>query len=108
MDLFFICYYLFTGDLSFIFNSEDDLIKNEAVIKITLLPLSFESILLLINLWLNYINKKINTKELLDYPFVQKYFGDFTDFDKKISSYFIRGEYLTFNIKDTYKKRVIN
>ena len=97
IDLFFICYYLFTCDLSFNYNNEDDLIKNEIIIKIPVLSLSSEAISLLINLWQNYINKKMNTKELLDYPFVQKYYGEFTDLDKKISSYFIRGDYLTFN-----------
>ena len=107
IDLFFICYYLFTGDLSFKYTNEDDIIKNEIVIEIPVLSLSSEAISLLINLWQNYINKKMNTKELLDYPFVQKYYGEFTDFDKKISSYFIKGDYLTFNIKDIGKKNLL-
>ena len=72
IDLFFICYYLFTGDLSFKYTNEDDIIKNEIVIEIPVLSISSEAISLLINLWQNYINKKMNTKELLDYPFVQK------------------------------------
>ena len=49
----------------------------------------------------------MNTVELLDYPFVQKYYNDFTDFDKKIGSYFIRDGNLTFNIKDTDKNKFI-
>ena len=107
IDLFFICYYLFTCDLSFNYNNEDDLIKNEIIIKIPVFSLSSEAISLLIRLWIKYINKKMNTVELLDYPFVQKYYNDFTDFDKKIGSYFIRDGNLTFNIKDTDQNKFI-
>ena len=97
LDIFSICYILLTGDLSFKINYELDLKQFEIKIPINL---SLDSIILLVYLFQCYIDKKINVKELLNQPFLSKYYADFTDLDIKSVSEYIKDEYLVINISN--------
>ena len=91
---------LLTGDLSFKINYELDLKQFEIKIPINL---SLDSIILLVYLFQCYIDKKINVKELLNQPFLSKYYADFTDLDIKSVSEYIKDEYLVINISNNNK-----
>ena len=63
---------------------------------------SSETIFLLINIF-HYIfkeKKEPNIKKISEHPFLAKYFGDFTDFNKSNFSNYIKDEYLIFNINN--------
>ncbi len=64
--------------------------------------LSLETILLLTNIFHRVFKEKKdpNAKEFINHPFLQKYFGDFTDFDKSNFSNYIKDEYLIININN--------
>ena len=97
LNLFLFCYYLFTGDLSFKIIDEDDLMKKEIKLPINL---SLEAISFLFKILKNYTDNIKDFKELSNYPFLKKYFGDFVDIDIKDISKFIKDEYLIFNINN--------
>ena len=63
---------------------------------------SSETIYLLINIFhcIFMEKKEPNIKKIREHPFLAKYFGDFTDFDKNNFSDYIKDEYLIFNINN--------
>ena len=63
---------------------------------------SSETIFLLINIFhcIFKEKKEPNIKKISEHPFLAKYFGDFTDFNKSNFSNYIKDEYLIFNINN--------
>ena len=63
---------------------------------------SSETIFLLINIFhcIFMEKKEPNIKKISEHPFLAKYFGDFTDFNKSNFSNYIKDEYLIFNINN--------
>jgi len=90
---------LFIGDFFFIKNYAQE--KKEYEFKIST-NLSLETILLFTNIFHRVFKEKKdpNAKEFINHPFLQKYFGDFTDFDKSNFSNYIKDEYLIVNINN--------
>ena len=90
---------LFIGDFFFIKNYAQE--KKEYEFKIST-NLSLETILLFTNIFHRVFKEKkeANVKEFIKHPFLEKYFGDFTDFDKSNFSNYIKDEYLIVNINN--------
>ena len=90
---------LFIGNFYFIKNYAQE--KKEYEFKIST-NLSSEAILLFTNIFHRVFKEKkeANVKEFIKHPFLEKYFGDFTDFDKSNFSNYIKDEYLIVNINN--------
>ena len=90
---------LFIGNFYFIKNYAQE--KKEYEFKIST-NLSSEAILLFTNIFRRVFKEKKepNVKEFIKHPFLEKYFGDFTDFDKSNFSNYIKDEYLIVNINN--------
>ena len=86
-----LCYYLLTDDFLFYeLNSE-----NEYKISTNI---SLEAVYFFIDMVKYYFSESVRAiKSLLNHPFVEKYFGDFTDFNKNIVDNFIKDDYLILN-----------
>ena len=91
-----ICYYLLTGDFLFVE------LKYKVEYKIPI-NISLEAVSFIINMIKYYFYLGVKEIKLLNHPFVEKYFGDFTDFDKNIVSNFIKDEYLILNYNNIDK-----
>ena len=90
---------LFIGNFYFIKNYAQE--KKEYEFKIST-NLSSEAILLFTNIFHRVFKEKKepNVKEFIKHPFLEKYFGDFIDFDKSNFSNYIKDEYLIVNINN--------
>jgi len=65
--------------------------------------ISLEAVSFIINMIKYYFFEGVKEVKLLNHPFVEKYFGDFTDFNKNIVSNFIKDEYLILNYNNIDK-----
>ena len=92
-----LCYYLLTGDFLFVELNYNKEYKIPIII-------SLEAVSFIINMIKYYFFEGVKEVKLLNYhAFVEKYFGDFIDFNKNIVSNFIKDEYLILNYNNIDK-----
>ena len=96
------CYQLFTGEIPFKAANFNELINEieKGFIKIPI-NISMEAISFLLNMLQYSSAKRFTAENLLNHPFLQKYYGDFTDLDQKMFQNYIKNGYLYVNIKNT-------